>query len=69
VPKVSASTAKFFRNLRAKQAALATGVPKRPLDDARVFPSLKIRCNLRCGKAPDRFPELVVFFVVNRAMG
>ncbi len=69
VPKVSASTAKFFRNLRAKQAGLAAGTPQRPLDDACILPSLEIRCDFRRRKAPNGFPELVVFFVVNRAMG
>ncbi len=59
VPKVSASTAKFFRNLRAKQAGLAAGTPKRPLDDACILPSLEIGCDFRRRKAPNGFPELV----------
>src|SRR3984893_3592562 len=69
VPKVPASTAELFGDLRTKQAALATSVPKRPLDDAGVLPSLKIGRNLRCSKAPYRFPELLMLFVINRAMG
>ena len=68
VPKVSASTAKFFGNLRAKQAGLAAGTPKGPLDDARILPALEIGCDLRCSKAPHSLPELVVLFVINRAV-
>src|SRR5712664_738117 len=68
VPKVSASAAKFFGNLRAKQAGLAAGIPKRSLDDACILPSLEIGRDLRCSKAPHSLPELVVLFVINRAM-
>ncbi len=69
IPKVSARAAELFGNLRAEQAGLAAGVPQRPVDDAGVFPPLEIGRDLRCRKAPHRLPELVVFFVVNRAMG
>src|ERR1700688_1045069 len=69
VPKVSTGAAELFGHLRAEQAGRAAGAPQRPVDGAGVFPALKVGRDLRRRKAPYRLPELVVLFVVNRAMG
>ncbi len=69
VPKVATGAAELFGNLRAEQAGCAAGAPQRPVDDTGFLPTLKIGRDLRRRKAPHGFPELVVFFVVNPAMG
>src|SRR5258708_394660 len=69
VPKVAPSTAELFRDLRAKQAGRAAGIQKRPIDDACVLPPLEVGRDLQRRKTPHGLPELVVFFVVNLAIG
>src|SRR3954468_5305421 len=69
VPEVAAGAAEFLRHLRAEQPGRAAGVEQRPVDDAGRFPALEIGCDLRRREAPHGFPEMVVLFVVNPAMG
>jgi hypothetical protein len=69
VPEVAAGAAEFFRHLRAEQAGRAAGAPQRPVDDPRFLPSYEIGRDLRRRETPHGFTELVVFFVVNPAMG
>jgi hypothetical protein len=68
-PEFAAGAAELFGDLRAEQAGRAAGAPQRPVDDPDFFPACEVGRDLRRREAPHGFPELVVLFVVNPAMG